>query len=383
MIEYSEDGVNWVKYQTDRSAYERTIDNFRSDWSKANIQATITKLGNTRIEYSQDGGYSWVPFRFSQSLEENAARIFTMLQRNYEVRSLKIKQIGTVQVTTNTSSSGSFFRSANIAMSSSGQTKPAKISYHDVYVYRGVGGAYYFSDVEPKTMLAARSSDLLIVKINQTTVYSMEAPNFNGEWFSPDGDKRNKAQLRVRGFVFRFLHPDDVPSIFHWWDVLKQSNPAININDYIVVKSARLYDREMDQFFEGLGPICAVMGTQYILGWKNRYKFGDTWLMPADAYDNLEKRLRAKGAFVETMPQPTNVENKKEVSFTPAEVNPAYIMQIRENFREIVRIGTDQQIMDNLLKVVDFRNKCVDELKELNKVIEEARDKVKEHIGNG
>jgi len=208
----------------------------------------------------------------------------------------------------------------------------------------------------------------------------MDAPNENAELFSAEGEKRNKAQLRVRGFVFRFLHPDDVPNINHWWPVLKQSNPATDPNNYIVVKSARLYDNEMDQFFEGLGPIVAVMGTQYILGWKNRTKFGDTWLMPADAYENLEKRLRAKGAFIEVG---NHVENKKEVSFTTAEVNPNYIMQIRESFKEIVRIGSDQQIMDHLLQVVDFRNKCVDELKDLNKVIEEARDKVKEHISNG
>lgn len=365
--QYSEDGGNWTDKPSGYDAYERAILDFERGWTKEQIRACFTL--NSKVEYSTDDSYSWVPFRFSDSADENAARIFTMLQRDYKVRRVVIKQLGKPKVTDSMQSSGSFFRAANVA---NGNSKQHRVETRTVYVNRQDGGQYTFTDTNPH-------NGELICTVKQKIIFNMDTPNENEIIYSPAGEVRNKSQMRVRGFVFRFLPADLVHGVEHWWPILRNTNPTIDPKDYVVVKCARVWDDEMDPFFDGLGPVMVVISNKYILSWRTRNKFGDTWLMSKQFQKMAEDRIRAKGGMIET-PSTSNLQLEKDKSHPyTAEVSPEYIMGIKENFQKIVEVGSDQQIMDSLIKVVDFRNRCVDELKELNKVIEEARNKVREN----
>ena len=380
--EYSEDGVNWTKHPTTATAYERTIDNFEKGWNKESI-GTLLKQGaaiNSRIEYSVDDGYSFVPFRLSDYAAENAARIYTMLQRNYQVRSLKITQIGKPKV--KATAGMSFFNSVNQAEAQQANKTP-RIQTTTATVYRHKEGAYGFTESGLHLIQRQHPDVIDIMEVDRKVVFDMNTPNYNVERMSLEGQKRNAAQLRVRGFVFRF-YTHDYSGVQHWWPVLKAANPQLNPAEFMVIKCARVFDAEMDQFFDQLGPTMAVLGGKYVVGWRNRFKFGDTWLAPIQFRDQIEKRIRAKGGAIQVAEVVPNIETKKEeIRFDAEEVNPKYIMQIKTHLKELIQVGSNEDIMDNLLKVIDFRNKCVDELKDLNKVIEEARDKVKGNISHG
>ena len=386
VIEFSDNGVDWFADPGDR-AYKRVIRPFNPSWDREQCEFFLGLRENARIEYSQDGGYSWTPFRTGYA-REDAARIYTMMQRNYQVRFLQISQIGQIKVTdTQSPTAGSFFAAVNRAQQSSmmgSGIKVPRVTTDNMYIFRMSDGEYVFD--RERAYWVDTMNAIEITRIERKTVYDMKIPNENVEHPTGEGLKRNQAALRVRGFLFEMYDAKDETGLAHWWPVILGSNKDFKAEDYMVFKSARLYDAEMDQFFMNIGasPIAVISG-KYVVGWGNRFKMGDTWLLKKDVCQAAVNRILAKGGRISgprVERQLIQRQNEKNlgVQFTTAEVEPGYIMQIRLALEEMVRVGDNQQIMDSLIKVVDFRNKCVDELKALNASIDAARAQVQANL---
>jgi len=251
----------------------------------------------------------------------------------------------------------------------------SKHSDDNVNVFRTQGGSYWFSPVPLDEFRKTQPSAELVSIVTRTTYYDSMTANTNSVLVKGLHPGQVVPVPRQLGFVFRLVPAVQNRQIAHWWPVLTVANPNFKPDDWLSVKCARHYDQDLDQIFHNIGDTLAVVGGKWIWGWNKRYKMGDTWIVPYTAGDALIKRITGAGMAVEPIP-PTPPAEHNPVSMVShsAELTPEYVMGIRENLEELLRIGDKTQIIDSLFKVIEFRNKCVDELKELNKTIDKARE---------
>lgn len=350
----------------------------RKDWSLEEIgkwyDADVERP-KAKVQYSTNGGVTWLPFQFARQRNEDITRIFTLAQRGNLVREIKQEKV----VVTNEQAqilnpTSSFMNSVAKA-----QARPAAGSRHSVdhvNVFRTDGGAYWFSALPVEHFRQAQPTASLVSVIERTTYYDAVTANTNVVKGLKLHTGQQTAALRQLGYVFRLQPANDDRHIAHWWPVLTISNPHFKPEEWLSVRCARHYDESLDETFNNLGQIISVVGGKWIWGWSKRYKLGDTWIVPLNVQDTLTKRITAAGMAIEPTVAISAPEHNPVIlaDNTKAEVTPEYIMNVRESLEEMLKTGDKAATIDMLFKVVEYRNRCVDELKELNKVIEKARD---------
>lgn len=349
----------------------------RKDWDRAEIakwyDADVIKCG-AKVQYSTNGGITWLPFQFARHRDEDITRIFVLANRGNLVREIKQEKVNV------TSEQAQALNPTSTFMNSvaKAQAKPAPGSRHStdtVNVFRTENGGYWFSPLDTKAFQLNEPSAQRVCVINRTTYYDAVTPNTNDVGQVQLHPGQGQATLRQLGYVFRFTPASEDRSIAHWWPVLKASNPNFKPEEWLTIRCARHYDDSLDEVFKNVGSIVSVSGGKWIWGWSKRFKIGDTWLAPLAAKAIITNRITAAGMALEPLYAQTS-NSVVLTDNTQAEVTPEYIMGIRQSFEELLQTGDQSAIIDHLFRVIEFRNKCVDELKELNKAIEKARDLV-------
>lgn len=347
----------------------------RKDWSIEEIGKWYdedVERPKAKIQYSGNGGVTWLTFQFSRYRNDDIARIFTLAQRGNLVREIKQEKVKVTNEQAQVLNPTSTFMNA-VAKA---QAHPAPGSRHSqdiVNVFRTENGGYWFSPLDLNAFQLNEPSAQKVCQVSRTTYYDAITPNVNAINHVELHQGQTQATLRQLGYVFRLTDAYTSESVRHWWPVLQAANQQLKPEDCLVVKCARHFDDSLDDTFRNLGNIVSVAGGRWIWGWSKRFKFGDTWIMPLESKTTLINRIAAAGMAIE--PVTTHVDNSITLADnSTAEVTPEYIMGIRENFEELLAIGDKQKIIDALFQVMEYRNRCVDELKELNKAIEKARE---------
>jgi len=355
----------------------------RKDWTKEDISKwynnDVIKEG-AKVQYSMDGGQTWLPFQFARQRDEDVNRIVTLAWRGNLIRDIKQEKVKVTNEQAQVLNPTSTFMNS-VAKAQARPTPGSRHGQDQVHVYRTDGGAYWFSPVEIRLFQQTQPSAVDVSVVTRTTYYDSITPNTNEVRVVELHPGQQSAALRQLGYVFRLMPAVEDSHISHWWNVLVASNPQFKTEEWLSVRCARHYDESLDATFNNLGQILSVVGGKWIWGWQKRHKLGDTWIFPIHMKDQLVKRMVAAGMAVEPTTNIAPIERNSVLlaDNSTAEVTPEYIMGIKDTLEELLRGGDKSAIIEALFKVVEYRNRCVDELQELNKTIAKA----KEVVSNG
>ncbi len=363
VIEYSDDMQSWVTVksfdQGAKHSYMRITEEFDRAWNKNQVFDKLEDAVNkkARVEYSQDGGFSWVPLRHSGAITEDTARVITMLSRHYGVRTIQMSDINQGKVM----GSGMIQNLNNMTMGRAVNKFARPPATKSIYIYSNSEGNIDFGPTKPVGVALSR--------IDQTIFFDMSQPNTNSFSITGPGDPNNPTKIE-QGFVFKIRPANEVQEISHWFPVL-----GIDANDYIYCQSARVYDWEMDSIFAGVGDILSLRSGKYRVGWGNRVKLGDQWIFPKAGLSGVINNITTQGAISNNSIEPTKIESKPN-GFT-SEVSKEYIMGVREQLEKLLESNADEEILtENLMLVMKYRNDCIEELKKLNIVIDTVKERL-------
>lgn len=371
-IDYSNDLVEWHIARSfevgSEYTYMRYMEEFDKNWDRQKIfdvlEQAVTK--KSRIEYSQDGGFSWVPLR-TQRLPEDAARVSTMLQRNYGVRILQITNMKEGK-----SMTGGMIERINSQINpqyhaTPQQKRPPRVD--TVSVYLTDDSKYVFSKLAQKLANAE-----LISRITHTTYYDMRTPNENRVAF--EGLDRS---LAAQGYIFRIRPFSEIAAEFpDWQAVLNLPLEA----DYMLCQCARTYDATLDAIFATDIEVHALLGGKYAANRYNASKLGDTWIFPKSQLATVLHRIEQSSCYIEALSKPKIHQEAIQVNHLTGEFTPEYIMTIRTQLAELISVGDNETLTDALFNTIEYRDKCVDEIRELNKVITQAKEKLMAAYGS-
>lgn len=350
----------------------------RKDWSKQEVAKWFdadVAPHNARVQYSSNGGVTWLPFQLTGRDLNDVTRIITLLQRDNLVRDIKQEKIKVTNEQAQVLNPTSTFMNS-VAKAQATSTTGTRSSKDSVHIYRTPNRDYWFSQLPLEEFRKAQPSAVDVSLVTRTTFYDGITANTNEVTNVKLHEGQATVVPRQLGYVFRLMPAEKDNRIIHWWPVLSASNPNNpDLNDptkWLSVRCARHYDTSLDDIFQNIGPILSVVGGKWVWGWNKRFKFGDTWIVSANQRDTIVNRIKAAGMAVE----PTSVTTENDPANYAVEVTPEYIMGVRQQLEQLLQVGDKPAIIEALFKIIAYRNHCVDELKELNKTIEHAREVV-------
>src|SRR4030095_557557 len=357
-VYFSNDEQHWVEVNSipEASKYRwmRVVETIDKGWPKGR---TIDP--DEVVQYSTDGGHSWVVLHKSM---DDVPRIITMLTNNYAVQIVTTKDTGNKPVAIQDTS---FFRKLN-------DSSQVKHSNKMVHVYQDQNG-FNFSSEAWAELHKQNPNRILVSNIVQTTYYDMGTPNIN---------KIEIVHVQVdigvaEGLVFNIMPAKDDPSLESW--VGHTMNSVFALPNCYICYSARTFDKYLAGVFGTNFPMLSVLGGKYVVA-NNQAKLGDKFLIRQQDVDKFRAAVTSAGGVVNTLAVPsTPALPQKKVDMS--EPQALGIKNIIEELDKVTLEGDFAEIMEPVMSLVAFRNECIDDIKLLNESIERARKRALEMNG--
>lgn len=346
--EWSHDGTTWYSTAAPGWVYQREIEILADNQTKQEIEQWLLTHVQDRIEYSNDGGHSFIPFRV-KSPSEDAGRIVTLQKMNRHVRSLRLDNVNTIV------GPGFGFRQTNAP-------KPARVMTKIKFVYRDTDRAWF----------SIRDSGNSTATITQKIPMTMGEVNTNelAAGYANTSDPINRGHV----YCITQINSADVPGLDP--EVVSYFEQMVvgSISDYALVESPRSYDAETEEALGGVF-VCAVLSSSrskyYVHSRHNPYKIGDTFFVKKAALKALIINLGNYGAYVS--------EEKVEVN---TEGVVSVIMQLDTRLKEAIESDDPRELTVALSEAIKLRNDTVDALYKLRETINLARGKVHDMVAN-
>jgi hypothetical protein len=350
-VQVSKDQTDWEEYRRGTTRIEefrwiRTLEYVERSWSGASINVWLGQKRlqpNTHIEYSTDDGYSYVIFRLGPSgTKEDGARIFTIVNNNkYKVRAVTLTENQNVLT--------------NVIQSYNGgapQEKVPAIRTDHRWVVRH----------NKKFDILKKKPLDYICEIEHRIPMSLSMQNENHVTIH-DPSAIVPAEL---GHVYYLQHCATLP--FKWQVVMSSHmKRTIDAMDWTWVESARVYDNETVTFSEGIFA-CAVLSDKYYVATNGQSgKIGSHFLIQRKDADLFIKTINSHDGYAAFGTLQTSYVKEKQEDLLER------IKVVKDELRSAVASRDVEKILNTLFDSMEFRDKAVDELKDLNTVIAEAR----------
>lgn len=376
-IEVSNDGQNWQKLSnatlTAGFTWIRTTVSL-NDKTKEQIQAAIIKMNQDRqkmglsdihrVEYSTDVGFSWSSLGYGSDLISKTINLIhnPTKNNNYEVRVLSvIKPEATNKETYQ-------------ALDAPGR------SICDSFVRLQTDGSYNW-----------RTSGLdgnTVSTVTQEVIYKLSIPNRNSvTWTRWTGPISEFPDSRI---------PVDQLSIAANWGHVYAVEPSKNFSksiatlmgsplahklqftfdsNWVLLKSARLYDKESDAIFHGIDKI-GLLGDKYVIGEEFKYKLGSEFFIRTSDVMEVAERVTILHGFMSS-----------SSSIDLHALGIANDLKENKLYRDILKDALENSAnSDDLSKAIgsslDYYNKMRLSMSELASTIKQANAKLEEMISN-
>ena len=361
VVEVSNDKASWVQYERTRTKIEdyqwvRAIEYVERSWSRAQIEGwlnTQSRNREVRIEYSMDGGFSYQPFRLGAA--DDSARVFTIVQNHkYMVRGMALTENTSYVPPVDNSKAQAFL---NAGYSPTGEKKPrSQIIKRWVTLDNG----YHILKTVPY------DPGEIVCMVEQHIPFTLKEPNRNVVTAGPASLNLfpNKA---IEGHVYE-VSPCHTLT-FNWRSVMTAHRRAnANAEDWVWVESARSYDQETYNMTSPCTALAVLSDKFYVDNSGKQFdKIGCKFLIPKHMADTFIKRVNSEGGYAVWLDRIVEQEQRQIAG------SLENIMAVKEELREAIASRNADVLARKLFEVVEFRDKAIDELKELNIVLGEAR----------
>jgi len=297
------------------------------DWLRKHDNPT------TKIEYSTDGGFSFVPLR-RKFIEEDSGRIYTMRKMGYQVRSIEI---------TDMSIAG--------AISSGGsQTRPPVKTIDTVsYIYR--------DQTEYKWTSTPRPDQISVV--TQHVPLSMSMRNQN-EYVSRLSDPISQGHIYLITLINSESQLDKLEAS------IIEEKTGKKVTDFASVFAPRCFDEDTENLLLQ-NYACNVISHKYFVSTKeNKFKIGPRFFIYKAAVPTFANTVNTYGgaAYVGYSEAQLKLPDKnlKEV-----------IVEQEKKLREAIQSGDLETLSNGIFEAIQFRDQAVDALSAFNATIKEAR----------
>jgi len=353
-VQVSKDQTDWEDYKKGVTRIEefrwiRTIEYVEKSWSAASINVWLGQKRlqpNVHIEYSTDDGYSYVLFRLGPpGAKEDGHRIFTIVNNNrYKVRAVAIAENHNILNTVLQSYNGA----------PSQEKIPAIRTDHRWVQFR-----------ESKYLILKKKPETYICEIEHRIPMSLTMGNQN--MVTMGNDPNYGLEPADQGHVYYLQDCQSLP--FKWKVVIEAHlKKQIDPKDWTWVESARVYDNETVTYSDGIFAMAVLSDKYYVSTVGNVVeKIGSHFLIPRSESKNfIESINRVMGFAAYGTLQTSYVREKQEDLLERIKV-------VKDELRSAVASRDVEKILNTLFDSMEFRDKAVDELKDLNTVIAEAR----------
>lgn len=361
-VEVSNDQSDWQIYERGRTRIEeyqwvRTIETVNKAWSRVQIEQWLRekfKNTGTHIEYSMDDGFSYQILRVNpRGAPEDAARIYTIVNNaRYSVRSITQSE-NTSYITPMTSITS--------IMNQNNPTTPAVKTKTELRWVRFEDDKYLIFKHSPGNDVASR--------IEHTIPMSLSVPNTNTVILGT-GSRNNPADM---GHVY-WLEPCTTLT-FNWQNVItahRKSRP--DPRELVWVESARTYDNETMRLGGNIFAMSVLSDKYYVDSTGQYAKIGSRWLIHITHVDDFVNNINNAGGFAYYSHVAKPEEPKRNLDLLES------IMSVKTELKAAIEARDSTILTKVFFEACEFRDKAVDELKELNVVIGKARELAMELI---
>jgi hypothetical protein len=281
-------------------------------------------------------------FRFGPpGAPEDGARIFSIVQNNrYKVRAV------TVTENTNTVSGAiaGFYAPKEIPV----RTDTRWVTFaNDKYGILKKKPSIYVCEVQHRIPMS------LTVENTNTALQGNDAM-----W------GRNPADM---GHVYYLQDCQSLP--FKWKTVIEaHQKKMIDPTEWTWVESARVYDFETVTLCDSIFSMAVLSDKYYVDSVVNPTKIGSHFLIRQSEAQSFIKSINDKFGFAAYGTLQTSYVREKQSDLLER------ITVVKDELRSAVQSRDIEKILNVLFDSIEFRDKAVDELKELNQVIGEARN---------
>ncbi len=344
-IDYSNDGITWYSTASPDWKLKRIKDDAPAAKDREETLKWLESNDKTgvRIEYSTDGGYSFVPFR-RKYIDEDSGRIFSMQKMGYIVRSVEISDM-----------------SINNVLQTGGQQQTAgTFKTMDVtnYIYRddteykwtGTPRANYISKITMHIPLTMH-----VVNTNEIELHH----SFDGSIFDPI----------MRGHIYAVTLINDKGMIDKVEADIIEEKTGQKITDFAYVIAPRVWDDETEALgFYG----CNVISHKYFVASSKKQgsKIGSRFFIYKSMVTKFVNTVNSNGgaAYVGY--------SEAQVIATEQSLTEV-IMKQEQKLKEALQSGDLAAISQAIFEAMEFRNEAVDALSAFNATLKEAREQAR------
>ena len=362
-VEVSNDQNDWRVYdrnkiRADEWKFLRHLDTVERSWSQGQLNGWLTqKRGQTgtHIEYSTNNGFSWQIFRTAYS-KEDAYRLYTIVQnKGYIVRAVTLTENQSNQSQlSNAIQSFSLPQPADVRS----KTEHRWVSFdNDAYHILKYQPAVYVCHIVHKIpMSLSIMNENVIERGNDPTAGLNPADN---------------------GHVYYLKDVDTLP--FKWQTVLDTHTKShVNAHDWTWVESARVYDNDTYEYSDGLYAM-TVLSDKYFVDTVGgqRYKIGNVFLIKRSFAQDFIKNINARLGYAAYTSLSTTYIREKQSDLLER------ITVVKDELEAAIASRNLDKIAMTMFDAMEFRDKAVDEIKALNKIITKARETAVELADGG
>jgi hypothetical protein len=341
-VDYSHDGVHWyVTASPDWKLRREREDAPTKDREEIIAWLSTNDKAGVRIEYSTDGGYSFVPFR-RKYIDEDSGRIFSMMKMGYQVRSVEISDmnINSVLQTGGQPQTAGNFKTMDIT----------NYIYHDTeYKWTSNPRSNYISKITmhiPLTMHVINTNEC---EPHHSMIGRIYDPIMRGHIYAV-------TLINAKGMI------DKVES-----DIIEEKTGK-DITDFAYVIAPRVWDDETDALgFYG----CNVISHKYFVDSKKQgSKIGSRFFIYKSTVTQFVNTVNSNGgaAYVGY--------SEAQVIATEQSLTEV-IMQQEQKLKEALQSGDLAAISQAIFEAMEFRNEAVDALSAFNATLKEAREQAR------
>src|SRR5215831_3699793 len=361
LVEVSNDKTNWYQYERTRTKIEdyqwiRAIDYVSRTWSRSQIEGwlqTQSRNKDIRIEYSMDGGFSYVPFRLGSA--DDSARVFTIVQNaKYTVRAMALTANESYVPPVDNTRAQAFL---NAGYNPSGEKKPRSQTIKRWVV------------VEDGSILIKKSPPFepsnIVCLVEQHIPMTLKESNTNTVTLGPM--ILNQGDPVHQGHVYNISPCHSLT--FNWRSVMTAHRRANAKAEYWAwVDSARTYDQETYNMTTPCTALAVLSDKFYVDNTGKQFdKIGCKFLIPRHMAETFINRINDSGGYAvwqDTINEPEQQSSNRGLED---------IMAIKEELKEAIASRNADVLAKKLFEVVEFRDRAIDELKDLNIILGEAR----------
>jgi len=363
VVEVSNDKASWIQYERTKTRIEdyqwvRAIEYVERSWSRAQIEGwlnTQSRNRDIRIEYSMDGGFSYQPFRLGHA--DDSARVFTIVQNHkYMVRGMALTENTSYVPPVDNSKAQAFL---NAGYSPTGEKRPRSQTIKRWITFDENG--YHILKSVPY------DPGLIVSMVEQHIPFTLKEPNVNTFTAGPASLTHATPEKVIRGHVYEVSPCHSLT--FNWRSVMTAHRRAsANADDWAWVESARTYDQETYNMTSPCTALAVLSDKFYVDNSGKQFdKIGCKFLIPRHMADTFIRRVNSEGGYAVWIDHIVEQEQRQIAG------GLENIMAVKEELKEAIASRNADILARKLFEVIEFRDRCIDELKDLNIVLGDAR----------